>query len=307
MYANVSKALNVLKTLKYKLNRASLNSLYKSHVRPLMEYADVIWDGCSEGEANILETVQYEAARVVTGAMKGTNKRRLLNELCWEDMKTRRLAHKLILFYKITNSLTPSYLYDIMPLQVNQRIRSAYTLRSSDNYSLIPARTERFKKSFFPSTVAEWNVLDTDLRNTQSFFAFKAGIRTLCCGDKYNKIYDISLSRFGSILHTRLRLGQCQLNSYLYRINCKPSPFCDCTQNIIESITHYFLYCSQFAAQRGLLIASASRLFGANWYNFSDSQKIQIFLHGSELLDQDDSQTLMFDVQSYIINTKRFC
>ena len=42
---------------------------------------DVIWDGCSEGEANILETVQYEAVRVVTGAMKGTNKRRLLNEL----------------------------------------------------------------------------------------------------------------------------------------------------------------------------------------------------------------------------------
>ena len=60
------------------------------------------------GEANILGTVQYEAARVVTGAMKGTNKRRLLNELCLEDMKTRRFAHKLTLFYKIINSLTPS-------------------------------------------------------------------------------------------------------------------------------------------------------------------------------------------------------
>ena len=71
----VSKALNVLKTLKYKHNRATLNSLYKSNIRPLMEYADVIWDGCSEGEPNILETVQYEAARVVTGTMKGTNKR----------------------------------------------------------------------------------------------------------------------------------------------------------------------------------------------------------------------------------------
>ena len=34
-------------------------------------------------KANILENVQYEAVRVVTGAMKGTNKRSLLNELCW--------------------------------------------------------------------------------------------------------------------------------------------------------------------------------------------------------------------------------
>ena len=53
--------------------------------------------------------------------------------------------------------------------------------------------------------VAEWN--DLDRHNIQSLFAFKVETRTLCCGNKYNKIYDISLSRFGSILHTRLRLG----------------------------------------------------------------------------------------------------
>ena len=74
----------------------------------------------------------------------------------------------------------------------------------------------------------------------------------------------------------------------------------------MESTSHYFLYCSQFAAQRSLLIASAFRLFGANWFNFSDSQNIQVFLHSSDLLDQDDCQTLMLDVQSYIVNTKRF-
>ena len=73
----------------------------------------------------------------------------------------------------------------------------------------------------------------------------------------------------------------------------------------MESPSHYFLYCSQFAAQRSLLIASAIRLFGANWFNFSDSQKIQVFLNGSDLLDQDDCQTLILDVQSYIVNTKR--
>jgi hypothetical protein len=35
-----------------------------------MEYADVLWDGCSESD--LLEQVQYESAKVVTGAMKGT-------------------------------------------------------------------------------------------------------------------------------------------------------------------------------------------------------------------------------------------
>ena len=30
-----------------------------------MEYADVIWDNCSEGEIQLLESVQYESARVL--------------------------------------------------------------------------------------------------------------------------------------------------------------------------------------------------------------------------------------------------
>ena len=50
-----------------------MNRLYKSLIRPLMEYGDVLWDGCTEGEGDLLEFVQYEAAKIVTGAMKGTS------------------------------------------------------------------------------------------------------------------------------------------------------------------------------------------------------------------------------------------
>jgi hypothetical protein len=34
-----------------------------------MEYGDVLWDGCTDGESDLLEFVQYEAAKIVTGAM----------------------------------------------------------------------------------------------------------------------------------------------------------------------------------------------------------------------------------------------
>ena len=43
--------------MKYRLDRSTLISLYKSLIRPVMEYAAVIWDGCSEYESNILEGV----------------------------------------------------------------------------------------------------------------------------------------------------------------------------------------------------------------------------------------------------------
>ena len=36
-----------------------------------MEYADLLWDGCTECESRLLGHVQYEAAKIVTGDMKG--------------------------------------------------------------------------------------------------------------------------------------------------------------------------------------------------------------------------------------------
>jgi hypothetical protein len=65
LHQKASNALNTLKRAKYKLDRTTLITIYKSHVRPLMEYADVIWDGCSIAYSNLLESIQYEAARIV--------------------------------------------------------------------------------------------------------------------------------------------------------------------------------------------------------------------------------------------------
>ena len=51
-----------------------LEVLFKSLVRSSLEYANVVWDGCSESDNNLLESLQIEGARVVTGALKGTNR-----------------------------------------------------------------------------------------------------------------------------------------------------------------------------------------------------------------------------------------
>ena len=80
-----------------------------------MEYADVLWVGCTESESDFLEQVQYEAAKIVTG----TSKHRLMQEIAWEDLKTRRAIHKLLLYFKTVNNLCPSYLVDLLPLLVS--------------------------------------------------------------------------------------------------------------------------------------------------------------------------------------------
>ena len=247
IYEKASKKLNLLKGLKFKISTETLSKLYKSFIRPVMEYADVLWDGCSESESDLIEFVRYQSAIAVTGAMKGTSRARLLEELAWEDMKTRRSMHKLVLYFKIVNNLTPNYLLNLLPQTVQQR--SGLSLRYALNFTPFLPRTERFKKSFFPSTTMLWNSIDYIYRNTISISLFKKFLSRSFDIPNYNKYYDFSIDRYSSILHTRLRLNCSALNYYLFKINYSLSPACTCGAKC-ESLIHYLLQCPRYAALR---------------------------------------------------------
>ena len=73
VYEKAFKRLNMLKFVTYKVDRSILTFLYKSLIRPLVENGDVTWSSCYDCDSALLDSVQYEAARLVTGAIKGTN------------------------------------------------------------------------------------------------------------------------------------------------------------------------------------------------------------------------------------------
>jgi hypothetical protein len=64
---SASKVLGTMTALKFKLKRSTLNQMYLSYMRPILEYASAVWDDCTNYEKETLEKLQYEAARVVTG------------------------------------------------------------------------------------------------------------------------------------------------------------------------------------------------------------------------------------------------
>ena len=187
----------------------------KSLVRALMEYADVLWDGCTESESDLLEHVQYEATKIVTGAMKGTSRHRLMQEIGWEDLNTRRNIHKLLLHFKIVNNLGPSYLVDLLPLLRHQ-------------ITVFASCTEHFKRSFFPSTTTLCNDISFDIRCLKSIGSFKKALLSFFNVPSYNATFDFAIDRFNAIFHTCLLLDTCTLNYYLFKIGCKGSPTCLC-------------------------------------------------------------------------------
>ena len=121
----------------------------------------VIWDNCSDYEKQELEKIQIEAARIATGASKLISNRNLYNEIGWETLEKRRKNHKLILFYKLYNNLTPDYLSSLVPSSVNEV--SHYNLRNANDVQTINARTALYFNSFLPSVIRERNnIPDTD-------------------------------------------------------------------------------------------------------------------------------------------------
>ena len=112
--------INIMRRLKYEIDRKSLGIIYTTFIRPTLEYADVIWHNCSDYEKQELEKIQIEAARIATGASKFISIRNFYNEIGWETLEKRRINHKLILFYKMYNNLTPNYLSSLVPSSVNE-------------------------------------------------------------------------------------------------------------------------------------------------------------------------------------------
>jgi len=49
------------------LDRKTLEKIYLTFIRPILEYADVVWDNKTLFLINTIEHVQIEAARIVTG------------------------------------------------------------------------------------------------------------------------------------------------------------------------------------------------------------------------------------------------
>ena len=62
--------INVMRKFKYTLDRKSLETIYIAFIRPILEYADVVWDNCTQQEKHDLEKIQLEAARIATGTTK---------------------------------------------------------------------------------------------------------------------------------------------------------------------------------------------------------------------------------------------
>ena len=143
--SKVNKGISVLKKLRHTLPQKSLITIYKSFLRPLVDYGNIIYDQSNnESFCEKLESIQYKAALAITGAIQGTSCDKIYAELGLESLKARRWYKRLSCMFNIMNEQAPNHLIKLIP-KCNQIMRTR-----NNHKPVIHCQTDCFKYSFFP-------------------------------------------------------------------------------------------------------------------------------------------------------------
>ena len=162
-----NRMLGIIRRTYVTRDAVTIPILYKSMVRPHLEYGNAIWGPCYVGDLKAVEGVQRRATKMISE----------VRDLCYEDrlkaldlpsMEYRRRRGDMIQCYKIINGLVRMEAGDLFT-----RIPSNNTRGHSQRILRTKAHKATRIKTFSQRTIKSWNSLPSEVINAPSINAFK--------------------------------------------------------------------------------------------------------------------------------------
>ena len=247
----INKTIGLIRKLQNLLLRTALITLYKAFVRLHLDYSDIFYDQAHNASFHQkLESPQYYACLAITGAIRGSSREKIYQELGFESLQQRHCCRKLCSFYKDFKNESPLYLFNIIPIR-----NPAYSTRHHVNIPLFKTNHNFFKNSFFPSTIIEWNNLHLNLRNSDTYEIFKNAILKFIRPSP-NSVFECHNPQRIKFL-TRLRLDLSHLREHKFKHSFQDSlsPLCKCGAEV-ESTPHFLLHCPIHNNDRSSLLST---------------------------------------------------
>lgn len=148
------------RTLKHSTRDCKLTA-YKSLVRPLLEYASVVWSPYTAVDTNKLEAIQKKAIRFIFRRYdRDFSPSSHACALSLEPLAYRRTLERITLLHQIVHG----HSHIQAPISLSPTTRR--DTRRSHPLNIVPFQpfVNCFRHSFFPSVVDIWNSLDGSLR-----------------------------------------------------------------------------------------------------------------------------------------------
>ena len=151
-------------------------------------------------------------------------------------MQQRCWYRKLCSFCKVFRNKSPRHLFNIIPIR-----NPSYSTTNHVNIRMFKTNHKFFKNSFFPSAIIEWNNLDPNLRNSDTYGTFKKAILNFIRPSRKSvfKCHNPQGIKF----LTRLRLVLSHLREHKFKHSFQDSlnPLCKCGAEV-ESTSHFFFH-----------------------------------------------------------------
>ena len=188
---------------------------------------------------------------------------------------------------------TANYLYKLISPIINSH-------RNPGCYRAFYCRADLFRNSFLPFSINEWNKLDPDFINLDSYEMFHNKLLNFIRPSEKGifNIYDPQ----GSKHLNRLRLGFRHLCEHKFWHNFADivNSLCSCAPET-ESTDHFFLRCQNHVSFRTVFMDELNSI-----NSLRPSALLEVTLYGDKMLNDNLNQQILTATINYIKNTQRF-
>ena len=173
---HASQKLGFLARARGFFSSSHLLCIYKSQIRPSLEYCSHVWGGAPKSSLCLLDKVQSKAIRLINNPNLTKSH---------QPFSHRRLVRDLSIFYRYFNGHCSQEMSDIIPVPL-RRVRTTRSSTHSHPFQvLLPTSPTLSNSSFIPRTCNLRNVLPSCFRESYNLPSLKS---------KINKLDLISLS-----------------------------------------------------------------------------------------------------------------
>ena len=170
----------------------------------------------------------------------------------------------------------------------------------------IYAWTDKYKSSFCPNGLSEWENVDLEIRIETPLAIFKAKISRIIRTTP-KQVYGIHIpKRLVTLTQLRVGLSDQNYHNFRYNFNTTISPLCPINDGV-EDTEHFLLHCHSYQLQRNSLLSRVqSVLLSCGLSNLSNVELVSILFYGDERLNFESDKIIIKATLDFIESSKRF-
>ena len=177
IFKSASKAANLIFRCFKTRDRAFLVKMFKTFVRPKLEYATQVWNPGYLKDIDLLESVQRRYTKRLTGLSKLSYSHRL-KILNLETLELRRIHLDLCFLYKLIHGLVRCTFSQFFEFKASKTRGHAYSIKKPKFFK------DSRRHSFAVRVVDWWNILPNDVVTAPNIQTFR------------KRLINVDLSRF---------------------------------------------------------------------------------------------------------------